>query len=91
MNLADRFAQTARRLPDKQAVFDALGVYSGLADLENENETFRERVKEARRHVRVLSLYGRKAEPAPTLAQHPSPAPTTTGMPAVPRVLPSVP
>jgi len=40
--------------------YDALAAYSGLNDLEEDNERYRERVKAVRRHVRVVALYGQK-------------------------------
>ena len=42
--------------------YDALNVYNGLHELDPDNETFRDQLKIARRHVRVLGLYGRKPD-----------------------------
>ena len=44
--------------------YDALMAYASLADLEDNNEAFKEKVKIVQRHVRVLGLYGKKDEPA---------------------------
>jgi carboxyl-terminal processing protease len=43
--------------------YDALNVYNGLHELDPDNAAFSEQLKIARRHVRVLGLYGRKPEP----------------------------
>lgn len=40
--------------------YDALNAFSALEDLEPANETYRERAKFARRHARVLRLYGQE-------------------------------
>ena len=42
--------------------YDALRAYSGLSELEPENEVYKGKVKAVRRHVRVLALYGREEQ-----------------------------
>jgi carboxyl-terminal processing protease len=42
--------------------YDALNVYNGLHELDPDNEVFSEKLKVARRHVRVLGLYGKKPD-----------------------------
>ncbi len=51
---------------------DALTAYGSLKELEEDNETYAERVKTARRHVRVLRLYGQEEPEPPPAASQPS-------------------
>jgi len=44
--------------------YDALGAYVGLSGLEPDSELYRDRAKTVRKHVRVLSLYGKSKSPA---------------------------
>jgi carboxyl-terminal processing protease len=43
---------------DADEWYDALSAYAALKELEPANETYREGEKQARRHVRILRLYG---------------------------------
>ncbi len=42
--------------------YDALSVYSGLAELDPDDEGYRTQLKVVRRHARVLGLYGKKPD-----------------------------
>lgn len=42
--------------------YDAMAVYNALHDLDGDSQVYRDRLRDARRHVRVLSLYGRKRD-----------------------------
>jgi carboxyl-terminal processing protease len=61
-SLVKRAEALGRQATDKTEWDDALTAYVGLEDLEEANDTYREMAKQARRHVRVLRLYG-KAPP----------------------------
>jgi len=61
------YAELVRRVEDhgEKAVsearwYDALGAYSGLKQLEEDNEQYERKLKTVRRHVRVLGLYGQE-------------------------------
>lgn len=49
--------------------YDALNVYTSLSELDPDDEGYRDQTKIARRHVRVLGLYGKKPELDANLAK----------------------
>jgi len=57
--LADVEAR-ARQAADQNDWYEAIQAYAGLEELEPGNETYRDKSKTVRRHVRVLELYGKK-------------------------------
>ena len=72
-----RIERIGRLASEKAEWDDALTAYVGLEDLDEANETYRDMVKQARRHVRVLRLYGKEpaSQPAETDAKS-DPEPT---------------
>jgi len=60
-SLVKRVEELGRKAAEESNWDDAMTAYNGLKDLDGSNETYREMVKQTRRHVRVLRLYGREA------------------------------
>jgi len=69
--LVQRIERIGRQSTEGAEWDDALTAYAGLEDLDGANETYRDMVKQARRHVRVLRLYGKESasQPAETDAK----------------------
>jgi carboxyl-terminal processing protease len=65
LSLVKRVEELGRQAVEKADWDDALVAYAGLEDLDEANETYRDMVKQARRHVRVLRLYGKEPTTRP--------------------------
>ncbi|MDY6912884.1 MAG: hypothetical protein SVT52_00260, partial [Planctomycetota bacterium] len=64
--VAEVEAQAKQAMADTRW-YDALAAYSGLEELDPDSQTYHDLAKTARKHVRILSLYGKSAKGASAL------------------------
>ncbi len=76
-DLVERSEARGQEFVNQGRWLDALTVYAGLSELEEDNKAYEDRVTSVRRHVRVLRLYGREEPNASRATSRPvDPEPT---------------
>ncbi|MCK4602716.1 MAG: PDZ domain-containing protein, partial [Phycisphaerae bacterium] len=68
-----------RKAVEQARWYDALNAYAGLEGLEKDNEHYTDMLKTVRRHIRVLSLYGKKNNAIALQAPPPDTQPKADG------------